>query len=168
MFGSGSYPFWRLWQRQSPSTYLRNSNLSVIIIKRSHPESGKHIRYRRGASGVRNMRAVLKKAPWCTEGVILRLSVQKTGFWCTEGVILRLSVQKTGFWCTEWKFGAQNSPLVYAFQRQAAAAAELRTSQKIGTWCPQQPPQPLRAQKNRPSAQAESRFWCLAAKGRFE
>ena len=151
MFGSGSYPFWRLWQRQSPSTYLRNSNLSVIIIKRSHPESGKHIRYRRGASGVRNMRAVLKKAPWCTEGVILRLSVQKTGFWCTE-----------------WKFGAQNSPLVYAFQRQAAAAAELRTSQKIGTWCPQQPPQPLRAQKNRPSAQAESRFWCLAAKGRFE
>ena len=57
----------------------------------------RHIRYRRGASGVRNMRAV-----------------QKTSFWCTRRVFKGTRCKKTGFWCTEWKFGAKKGLLVYA------------------------------------------------------
>ena len=110
--GSGGKPlFWQLWHSLQAMPF---SFLVFVIVAAGNAllifgfcgircrQCSSHfwlcgIRYRRGPSMVRNMRAVLKKASWGTRRIILRHWCKKTGVFGTEGI-----------------FGAQNSLLWYA------------------------------------------------------
>lgn len=87
--------FWHLWH--SAQAMLPFSGICEI-------------RYRRGAPGVQNGRAVHENP----------LLVYATRF-------QRHSVQKTGLWCTEWKFGAKNRILLYGTHLQKRGTASYCT-----------------------------------------
>ena len=72
------------------------------------------IRYRRGASGVRNMHSVQKAGSWCTRGVFKGTRCKKQASTVPKGN----SVLKKGFWCTEVIFGTGESLLLHRTQLQ--------------------------------------------------
>ena len=78
-------------QRQRQSTYLWNSNLSVIIINPSQPESGK-------------IHSVQERGLWCTEYAF----GAKKGLLVYARRFLRHSVQKTGFYGTELRMTSKS------------------------------------------------------------
>ena len=85
------------------------------------------IRYRRGASGVRNMHSVQKAGSWCTRGVFKGTRCKKQASTVPKGN----SVLKKGFWCTEVIFGTGESLLVHRTQLQKRETASCCTGRSF-------------------------------------
>ena len=111
-----SYPF-RGWTGLSEATATRfkASTDCSTCPPCSNRQTGqrvsvREIRYRKQASTVRNVRAVLKKASSGTRRIFRSIRCKKQAFLVREGY----SVPETAFWCTERIFkGALNSLMLH-------------------------------------------------------
>ena len=106
------------------------------------------IRYRRGPTVVRNMRAVLKKASWGTRRIFGGIRCKKQASTVRKGHsvhenplflhgrrFLRHSVLKIGFYGTEEIFGTKNSLFWYATHLRKNPISLRKLNKKVNFLC---------------------------------